>query len=139
MVWLGIVLIIIAVGLIIGEFFTGSGILIISGIVALIFGLIILFSQGALLIQINWWIAIPLIIAIVALLVFIVLRIIDTYHIESVTGKEDLVGKSALVKKTLDPEGTIFFQGEYWNAVSKSGKIEAGEEVTIKQVRGLML
>ena len=37
------------------------------------------------------------------------------------------------------PEGTVFFQGEYWNAVSRSGRIEPGEEVVIEQIEGLKL
>jgi membrane-bound ClpP family serine protease len=76
---------------------------------------------------------------IIALLVFIVFRILDTYGHKTVTGKEDLQGQTALVKERLDPEGTVLFQGEYWNAVSRSGRIEPGEEVIIEQVVGLKL
>lgn len=35
MVWLGIVLLVVAVGLIVAEFFTGSGLLAAGGVVAL--------------------------------------------------------------------------------------------------------
>jgi membrane-bound serine protease (ClpP class) len=139
MIWLGIILIILAVGLVIGELFTGSGLLLVSGIAALIFGLVILFTQGSLFLQINWWLVIPLIILIIGLIIFIILRIINTYHHKAVTGKEDLEGKIAKVKETLDPEGTVFYQGEYWNAISKSGRIEPGEEVIIEHVDGLKL
>ena len=51
----------------------------------------------------------------------------------------DLKGKTAIVKETLNPKGTVFYQGELWNAESKSGKIETGEEVIIENVDGLML
>jgi membrane-bound ClpP family serine protease len=53
MVWLGIILIIIAVGLIVGEFFTGSGLLAAGGIAALIAGLVVLTTSGSVLVQVN--------------------------------------------------------------------------------------
>jgi membrane-bound serine protease (ClpP class) len=56
-----------------------------------------------------------------------------------VTGKEDLMGKTAIVKEALRPEGTVFYDGELWNAVSKSGHIEPGEEVIIENVNKLTL
>jgi hypothetical protein len=43
MVWLGIIFIILALGLVIGELFTGSGFMLVLGIGALIFGLAIFF------------------------------------------------------------------------------------------------
>jgi membrane-bound serine protease (ClpP class) len=139
MFWLGIVFIVLAVGLIVGELFTGTTLMLVGGLVALIFGLIILFTQGQVLIGVNWWLIVPLIIVVLALMAFVIWRVINTYRRKAVTGKEDLMGKTAEVKETLDPEGTVFYQGEYWNAVSNSGKIDRGEEVIIEKVDGLIL
>jgi len=50
------------------------------------------------------------------------------------TGEEDLIGKTAIVKERLSPEGTAFYQGELWTAISNSGDVEPGEEVTIDKV-----
>ncbi len=72
-------------------------------------------------------------------MVFAVFRIIDTHHRQATTGKEDLKGKTAVVRETLDPEGTVIYEGELWTAVSNSGRIEPGEEVTITKVKGLKL
>jgi membrane-bound serine protease (ClpP class) len=80
-----------------------------------------------------------LIIVVLALMAFVIWRVIKTYRRKAVTGKEDLVGQTAEVKEPLDPEGTVFYQGEYWNAVSNSGKIDHGEEVIIEKVDGLIL
>jgi membrane-bound serine protease (ClpP class) len=78
-------------------------------------------------------------VVILALMAFVIWRVINTYRKKAVTGKEDLEGRTAVVRETLDPEGTVFYQGEYWNAISRSGKIERGEEVTIEKVDGLIL
>ena len=139
MIALGIILLILAVGLVIGELYTGSGLLLAGAIAAIIFGLVILFTQGSLLIQINLWVAVPLIILVIGLIIFVIQRVISIHHQKAVTGIEGLEGKTVVVKKTLNPEGTVFYQGEYWNAISKSGRMETGEEAVIEKVDGLML
>ena len=139
MIWVGIVFIVIAAGLVVGELFTGSGLLLGLAILSLIFGLVVFFSQGSVLLEINWWLAIPLMVVVLALVVFIVLRVVHTYHIKAATGKEDMEGKTAIVKKTIDPEGIVLYQGELWNAISKTGRIDPGEEVIIEKVDGLWL
>jgi membrane-bound serine protease (ClpP class) len=139
MFWVGIAFIVLAVGLIVGELFTGTTLMLVGGLFALVFGLIILFTQGSVLIGVNWWLVIPLIVVVLALMAFIIWRIINTYRRKAVTGKEDLLGQTAEVREPLDPEGTVFYQGEYWNAISNSGKIDRGEEVIIEKVDGLVL
>ena len=134
----GIIFILLAVALVIGELHTGAGLFLICGIAALIIGIVILFTQGSISLRINWGWVILLIILFIGLITFSILRIINTYHRQAATGEEDLKGKTAIVKETLNPEGTVFYQGELWNAVSKSGKIETREEVIIENVDGLM-
>ena len=87
----------------------------------------------------NWWPIIVVIILVVAFIVFAVLRTIDAHRRQATTGKEELRGKAAVVKETIDPEGIVIYEGELWTAVSNSGRIEAGEEVTINKVKGLKL
>jgi membrane-bound serine protease (ClpP class) len=137
MVVLGFILIILTIGLLIAELFTGSGLLLLSGLISLIIGLAILFNQGTL--SLNLWAVIIIYVLLAGLVAFIIWRIIRTHRHTPTTGKEDLVGKIAIVKKKLDPEGTVLYQGEYWNAVSETGKIEPGAEVFIQKVEGLKL
>jgi len=139
MVWLGIALIIIAFGLIIGELFTGSGILLGIGIVCLILGVVFIFFFSSQPLQINWYLVGPLIALFIALIVFVVQRVIQVHREQVKTGTEEMIGGTAVVRETLNPEGTVFFQGELWNAISTSGKIESGSEVTITQVDRLTL
>ena len=58
---------------------------------------------------------------------------------QAVTGREELVGKRAVVKVALNPEGTVFFKGERWTAISNTGRVEPEETVIITKVDGLTL
>jgi membrane-bound serine protease (ClpP class) len=87
----------------------------------------------------NWWLLALLIILVVGFIVLAVVLIIRTYRRQVTTGKEELKGKTAEVKETLDPQGLVFYQGDLWEALSTSGKVEAGEEVIITKIEGLKL
>ena len=43
------------------------------------------------------------------------------------------------MRSALDPKGTVFVEGETWNAVIEEGRAGAGEEVVVKGVDGLRL
>jgi membrane-bound serine protease (ClpP class) len=138
--WTGVALVILAFGLFVAEFFTpGFGLLFGGGVVSFIIGSMILFKGGSTMYQIDWWLIALLIIIIGAFVAFAVFKILGTYHKQASTGREDLIGKKGVVRETLDPEGTVFYQGEFWTAISKSGKINTGEEVIITRIDGLKL
>jgi len=44
-----------------------------------------------------------------------------------------------VVRAALDPKGTVFVEGEIWNAWMEGGKADPGEEVTVTGVDGLKL
>ena len=56
-----------------------------------------------------------------------------------VSGVESLVGKWGIAKSDLDPSGIVLVEGEDWKAESVSGRIAAGESVTVVSVAGLTL
>jgi membrane-bound serine protease (ClpP class) len=89
--------------------------------------------------QTNWWFTGILIFVIIAVIIIVIALIIRTYSKQAATGREDLKGRIAVVRETLDPEGVVAVEGELWNAVSKSGRIEAGQEVVILAIKGLTL
>ena len=135
--WAGVLLIILAFGLFIAEVFTaGFGALAAGGAASLILGSIILFKGGPLFRVSPWLIAI-VVIVVVGFFVFAVQRVVKAHRSPATTGREELVGKDAVVKKALKPEGFVLFKGELWDAVSESGPVEPGEEVTISRVEGL--
>jgi membrane protein implicated in regulation of membrane protease activity len=45
------------------------------------------------------------------------------------------IGRTVIVRKALDPEGTVFYEGEIWQAVMTKGYAGFGESVIIKKIR----
>ena len=89
--------------------------------------------------QIDPWLIALVVILITAFFAFAINRIIHAHRRQPTTGQEDLIGKTVKARDVLDPEGTVFFKGERWQAVSEAGRVEPGEEVTITRIDGLKL
>ena len=141
--WGGILLIVLAFGLFVGEVLTTTfGVFTIGGVVALTLGSLMLFPRGDPMFQLDpvdpWLIAIVVII-ITAVFAFIMSRVIRAHRRQAKTGREELRGKTAIVKEALDPEGIVFYKGERWTAVAEKGRVKPGEEVIITKVDGLTL
>ncbi len=138
--WAGVLLIVLAFALFVGEVLTITfGLFTAGGVVALVLGALILFPGGSLVFRVNPWLIATMAILIGSLFAFVVSRVIGVHRRQASTGREELVGKKAVVKVALDPEGTVFFKGERWNAVSEKGRMEPGEEVIITKVDSLKL
>lgn len=138
--WGGILLILLAFGLFVGEVLTTTfGLFTAGGIAALILGSLILFPGEAPMFQVNPWLIATVVIIITALFAFVINRVVGAHRRQAKTGREELVGKTAIVKQALEPEGTIFFKGERWTAISEKGRVKPGEEVIITKVDGLIL
>ena len=138
--WAGVLLIVLAFGLFIGEVLTVTfGLFTAGGVVSLVMGSLILFRGASPVFRVDPWLIATVTIIIAALFAFVVNRAISVHRTQAKTGKEELIGKKALVKVDLDPEGTVFFKGEYWAAISDKGRVEPGEEVIITKVDGLTL
>ena len=138
--WGGILLILLAFGLFVGEVLTTTfGLFTAGGIAALILGSLILFPGEAPMFQVNPWLIATVVIIVTALFAFVINRVVGAHRRQAKTGREELVGKTAIVKQALEPEGTIFFKGERWTAISEKGRVKPGEEVIITKVDGLIL
>jgi len=138
--WGGILLILLAFGLFVGEVLTTTfGLFTTGGVVALVLGSLILFPGGGALFQVSPWLIAVVVILVAAFFAFVVHRVIRIHRRQAYTGREELVGKTGVVKATLDPEGMVLFKGELWTAVSERGKVKLGEEVIITKVEGLKL
>jgi len=136
----GVLLLILAFGLLIAEVFTPTfGLLTAGGVTSLIIGSLILFKGGGPLFQIDWWLIATVTTCIAALFAFVITRIVRAHRRQARTGREELMGKTAVVKVALDPEGTVFLKGERWTAVSEVGRVEPGKVVIITKVDGLTL
>jgi len=136
----GVLLIILAFGLFIGEVLTTSfGLFTMGGITSLVMGSLILFQGASPVFRVDPWLIAIVTIIIAALFAFVVQRVVRVHRRQAKTGREELVGKTAVVKVALDPEGTVFYKGERWTALSEQGRVEPGEEVIITKVDSLTL
>jgi len=136
----GVLFIVLAFGLFVAEVLTTTfGLFTAGGVISLVIGSLILFKGGGPLFQIDPWLIATVTIIIAALFAFVINRAISAHRKQAKTGREELIGKTAVVKVALDPEGTVFFKGERWTAISDKGRLEPGEEVIITKVDGLIL
>ncbi|MFC1918442.1 NfeD family protein [Chloroflexota bacterium] len=89
--------------------------------------------------QLDPWLITTVVICIIAFLAVTVIWGVRAHRYQVAAGREDLEGKTAEVKTALEPKGIVFVDGERWTAVSEEGRVEPGEEVTIRRVDKLKL
>jgi membrane-bound serine protease (ClpP class) len=80
-----------------------------------------------------------IIVLVVAFIIFATICGVRAHRRKVSAGKEDLIGNTATVETVLDPRGTVFIEGEIWNAVIDEGRAYPREEVVITSVKGLKL
>ncbi len=135
----GILLMLLAFGLFVAEVFTPTfGLLTAGGITSLVIGSLILFKGGPLF-RVDIWLIVLIAVIFAALLAFVINLIVSAHKRQAVTGREELIGKTAVVRSALDPEGTVFYEGEIWAAILDEGSAAPKEEVVINRFDNLKL
>jgi membrane-bound serine protease (ClpP class) len=138
--WGGILLIVLAFGLFIAEAFTFShGALGAGGLISLVAGSLLLFSNQPYGPRISIWLIVVTAILFASLLAGLITLVVRGQRQGARTGEESLAGQTAVARTDLQPGGTVFVEGELWNAVSESGNIPRGSRVVITRVDGLQL
>lgn len=138
--WGGVMLIILAFGLFIAEAFTFShGALGAGGVISLVAGSLLLFSNQPYGPRVSIWLIAVTAILFASLLALLVTLVVRGQRRAIRTGEEGLPGQTAVARTDLHPAGTVFVEGELWNAVSESGNIPGGARVVITGVDGLKL
>jgi len=145
--WAGVAFIILAVVLFIAELNTeGTGFLGAAAVVAFLLGGLILFRplrpSSPTLPDLH--VAPALIVGMTAGMagfLLIVIRQVVRARGEPVrTGTEHYIGQIARVRQDLQPRGRVWFQGQPWTAVTRSGEfVPAGQDVRIVAIDGLIL
>ncbi len=135
----GIVLILLGILFLIVEIKVMSyGLLTFAAVVSMFLGATMLFKGSPNISGIGvdmGFLTINLIglIAVVFILGFVVLR----SHLRKVeTGKEAMIGKRYFTRYALSPKGKILIEGEWWDAESVEGEIEANKEVEVVSIEG---
>jgi membrane-bound serine protease (ClpP class) len=135
----GLLLIALAFGLLVAEAFVIShGALAAGGIVALVFGGLLLFDTDSEAFDIS----VPIVIFTAALLggffVWMAGKAVQARHRQVHTGAEELIGAHGVVRTPLDPLGHVFVQGALWRARSDTALAE-GDRVVVDRIDGLTL
>lgn len=116
------------------------GLLTIAGVVSLLFGSLMLFDSPAPYFQISIWVVLPAVILMTAVIIGAMLYAFKLHRRRPVSGTDLLVGSVGVASDDFggDKEGSVYIEGEYWNAISDA-PIRGGEKVRVVEVRGLLL
>ncbi len=136
--FIGVLLILLALGLFIAEVkVQGFGILGFGGIVAMVFGILLLVDSPYPQLRIGLVTALAVVIPFAAIVIFL-LRLVVKSHLRKVTtGEAGMIGQIGLTRTEVGPEGgTVFVSGEIWRAVSDV-TIPAGNKVRVVKAKNL--
>jgi membrane-bound serine protease (ClpP class) len=135
----GLALIIVGIALIVAEAFVPSfGALGLGGIVAFIFGAIMMFDSGIP----GYGISISFVVgfAVIAglLLLWMISYLVKLRRRGAVTGKESMLGSTGTAMESFSGAGRVWLEGAPWAAVSKV-QIEKDQQVVVTAIDGLTL
>jgi membrane-bound serine protease (ClpP class) len=136
--WGGIVLIVLGVALLIVDLHAVThGVLTIAGLVALGFGMALLFQNQPAGFQVNNWLVISIAVGLAALWAFVLGKGFAARRRPAMGGKASMIGLHGIARGT----GVVAVNGEVWNAHQASGEpLALGEEVVVEAVEnGLIL
>jgi membrane-bound serine protease (ClpP class) len=138
--WAGVALIGLAFVLFALEIYvSGFGALGLGGLIALIFGGLILTSSNNPDFQVNRWLLIGISIFIGMFFFSVMSAMLRTRRAPAYMGAQALVGRVAVARTPLDPEGLVFFEGARWRATAEDAPVQEGERVRVTSVKGLRL
>jgi membrane-bound serine protease (ClpP class) len=136
--WVGAALLLLGVSLFVLEAkFASHGILGIGGTVAMVLGAMLLIN-GPPEVRIHLSTALSVSVPFALITMFLVTLVLRARANKAVMGMGTLVNQIAEARTALTPLGTVFLQGEYWNAESDA-PVEKGGHVRIVSVEGMTL
>jgi len=136
----GLALMAAALALFVAEAFTPAfGILALGGVIAFVFGAVLLFNTPGL--RVPWAAIVTLAALLGSLTVFIGTKALTAQRRPPLTGGEALIGQLGRAKSTFaaGEEGSVFVHGEWWTATLSRGTVEANDKVHVVARRGYLL
>ena len=140
--WAGILLMIVAFGFFGADLFVPShGALTAAGVVAFVFGALMLFDPAGSAYQVSLPVALAIAGVFAVFVGFALTKALAARRAKPTTGLDELIGQVGIVRAALDPEGLVFVHGEIWQARSRGdGSIPAGSSVKVESLsEGLVL
>jgi membrane-bound serine protease (ClpP class) len=137
--YVGVLLILLAIGLFIAEVKVGGfGVLGIGGLVAMVFGMLILVDSPDPAVRIGLLTALALALPFAAIFLILMVALIRSLRQKVSTGDQGMVGLVGVTDSDILDSGRIKIHGEYWNARSSSA-IAAGKPVKVLAIENLTL
>lgn len=137
--WAGAALLLLGLVLFVLEAKIAShGILGIGGSVAMVLGALILVDTSVPELKIRLSTAVAVTLPFALITIFLLQLVIRARSLKVVTGAAGMVDEIGVAKTELNPEGTVFVHGEWWNAVAPE-RVEPGAKVKVVRVEGLKL
>ena len=117
------------------------GLLSIGGTISVLLGSMFLFRESPTenIIAISWSVIFATTAATTLFFLFIVAMGLKAQRLKPATGIVALTGSKGAAITLIDPTGMVNVNGELWNAISLSGKINPGENVIVKEIKNLTL
>jgi membrane-bound serine protease (ClpP class) len=135
--WAGAALILLAIVLFVLEAtVTSHGLLAVGGILAMIFGGLMLVEGPIPQLRVRPITALGLTFPVALITIVLVRLVYLSRRRKSIVGQEGMVGESGIAKSDVYREGKVWVHGEYWNARSER-PIPAGARVRVVKVNGL--
>jgi membrane-bound serine protease (ClpP class) len=132
--WGGIVLVVLGVALLIIDLHAVThGVLTIAGLVALGFGMALLFQNEPAGFQVNNWLVVSIAVGLAALWAFVLGKGFAARRRPVTSGRASMVGLRGIARGT----AVVAVNGEIWNAHQASGEpLAPGEEIVVEAVEG---
>jgi len=135
----GLALLIVGIGLMMGEAFSPSfGILGIGGLLAFVFGSIMLMDSELPAYQISMPLIAALAVMSFAIFVFVIGAALRARKTMVVSGQEAIIGAQAEAREDFTGHGKVYAMGEQWQAFSQE-PVTRGEVLRIVARDGLVL
>jgi membrane-bound serine protease (ClpP class) len=135
----GLVLMLLGVGLLVGEaFFPSFGVLGVGGIVSLALGSLLLFDTPTSDFGVDKSIVFTAVGTLGTFVLAVSYLVFRSQKARPALGMDGLIGEIGEVRDRLAPKGKIFVHGEYWNA-SADREIDSGEKVRVVGYDGMRL
>lgn len=133
----GVLLILLAIVLFIAEIkIVSHGMLTVGGVIAMIFGSLMLFETPEPAYRVSWSVILVTVLATVLFFGVAVTKAVRAHRARPTTGREGPVGEEGQADSAVAPEGKVFVRGEYWDAWSDE-PVSAGERVVVVAVEGM--
>ncbi len=135
----GVLLILLALVLFIAEIKVAShGMLTVGGVIAMVFGSLLLFESPAAYLRVSWSVILVTVLATAGFFSVAIAKALRVHRLKPATGPEGLLEQEGRAESEIAPEGKVFVNGEYWDAWSDQ-PIAAGSRVVVERVEGMRL